>query len=135
MATPKLPPVSVSRLSPAAGQRGCSWPAPAELSASHAYFYRFELSPSGQPSPLTFLPFVPGSQPTALTAPPGGGSYAYSTAHCDTAPPNGEIGISGRTGNRTWAYDEADDYAFSLAPAPMAARSPSRWPLRSTTCC
>jgi hypothetical protein len=84
-------------------------------SACHAYFYRFELSQSGQPSPLTFLRSVPGSQPTALTAPPGGGSYAYSTAHCDTAPPNGEIGISGRPGNRTWAYDEADDYAFSLA--------------------
>jgi hypothetical protein len=35
--------------------------------------------------------------------------------HCDIVPPNGVIGISGRAGNRTWAYDEADDYAFSLA--------------------
>ncbi len=84
-------------------------------SACHAYFYRFELSATGQPSPLTFLRSVPGSQPTAVAAIPGDGSYAYSTVHCDTAPPDGEIGISGQAGNRTWAYDEADDYAFSLA--------------------
>jgi hypothetical protein len=84
-------------------------------SACHAYFYRFELSTSGQPTALTFLRSVPGSQPTAVVATPGGGSYAYSTVHCNTAPPNGEIGISGQVGNRTWAYDEADDYAFSLA--------------------
>jgi hypothetical protein len=84
-------------------------------SACHAYFYRFELSATGQPSPLAFLLSVPGSQPTAITAPPGGDSYAYSTVHCDTAPPNGLIGISGPAGNRTWAYDEGDDYAFSLA--------------------
>ena len=84
-------------------------------SACHAYFYRFELSAAGQPSPLTFLRSVPGSQPTAVTAIPGGDGYAYSTAHCVTAPPNGEIGISGPAGNRTWAYDQADDYAVSLA--------------------
>lgn len=84
-------------------------------SACHAYFYRFELSASGQPSALTFLRSVADSQPTAVAATPGGGSYAYSTVHCVTAPPNGEIGISGQVGNRTWAYDEADDYAFSLA--------------------
>jgi len=84
-------------------------------SACHAYFYRFELTAGGQPSALTFLRSVRGSQPTAVVATPGGGSYAYSTAHCDTAPPNGEIGISGQVGNRTWAYDQADDYAFSLA--------------------
>jgi hypothetical protein len=35
--------------------------------------------------------------------------------HCLTAPPNGEIGISGPAGNRTWAYDLGDNYAFSLA--------------------
>jgi hypothetical protein len=84
-------------------------------SACHAYFYRFELSASGRPSPLTFLRSVPGSLPSALAATPGGGSYAYSTVHCATAPPNGEIGISGQAGNRTWAYNEADNYAFSLA--------------------
>lgn len=84
-------------------------------SACHAYFYRFELSATGQPSRLTFLRSVPGSQPTAVAAIPGGDSYAYSTAHCDTAPPNGVIGISGPAGNRMWAYDQADDYAFSLA--------------------
>lgn len=84
-------------------------------SACHAYFYRFELSASGQPSPLTFLRSVPGSQPTAVAAIPGGGSYAYSTVHCVHAPPNGEIGISGQADSRTWAYDQGDDYAFSLA--------------------
>jgi hypothetical protein len=83
--------------------------------ACQAYFYRFGLGGNGQPSPLTFLRSVPGSQPTAVTAVPGGGSYAYSTVHCQTAPPNGEIGITGQAGNRTWAYDRADDYAFSLA--------------------
>jgi hypothetical protein len=35
--------------------------------------------------------------------------------HCLTAPPNGLIGISGQAGHRTWAYDEGDDYTFSLA--------------------
>ena len=84
-------------------------------SACHAYFYRFELSATGKPSALTFLRSVPGSLPTAVAAIPGGGSYAYSTVHCDHAPPNGEIGISGQAGNRTWVYDEGDDYAFSLA--------------------
>lgn len=84
-------------------------------SACHAYFYRFELSAIGQPSPLMFLRSVPGSLPTAMTAIPGGDSYAYSTVHCVTAPPNGEIGISGPAGNRTWAYDLGDNYAFSLA--------------------
>ncbi len=84
-------------------------------SACYAYFYRFELSATGQPSPLTFLRSVPGSLPTAVAAIPGGDSYAYSTVHCLTAPPNGEIGISGPAGNRTWAYDLGDNYAFSLA--------------------
>ena len=84
-------------------------------SACHAYFYRFALSAAGQPSALTFLRSVPGSQPTAIAATPGGGSYAYSTVHCATAPPNGLIGISGPGRNRAWAYDQADDYTFSLA--------------------
>jgi hypothetical protein len=84
-------------------------------SACHARFYRFELSATGQPSPLTFLRSVPGSQPTAVAAIPGGGSYAYSAVHCATAPPNGLIGISGQAGNHTWAYDQGDDYTFSLA--------------------
>ena len=35
--------------------------------------------------------------------------------HCDTAPPNGGVGISGQAGNRTWEYPGGDDYAFSLA--------------------
>jgi hypothetical protein len=83
--------------------------------ACHAYFYRFELSGTGQPSPLTLLRSVPGSQPTAIAATADGGSYAFSTVHCDTAPPNGVIGISGRAGDRAWAYDEGDDYTFSLA--------------------
>jgi hypothetical protein len=83
-------------------------------SACHAYFYRFELAATGKPSALTLLRSIPGSQPTAVAAPPGGGSYAYSTVHCDTAP-NGLIGISGQAGNRTWAYDQGDDYTFSLA--------------------
>jgi hypothetical protein len=86
-------------------------------SACHAYFYRFELSATGQPSPLTFLRSVPGSLPTAVAAIPGRDSYAYSAVHCVTAPPNGEIGISGPAGNRTWAYDLGDNYAFSLAAA------------------
>jgi hypothetical protein len=84
-------------------------------SACHAYFYRFELSATGQPSPLTLLRSVPGDQPTAVAAIPGGESYAYSTVHCQTVSSTGVIGISGPDGNRTWAYDEADDYAFSLA--------------------
>ena len=84
-------------------------------SACHAYFYRFELSETGQPSPLTLLRSVPGSLPTAIAATAGGGSYAFSAVHCDTVPPNGVIGISGRAGNRTWAYDQGDDYSFSLA--------------------
>jgi len=83
-------------------------------SACHARFYRFELSATGQPSPLRFLRSVPGSQPTAVAAIPGGGGYAYSAVHCATAP-NGLIGVSGRAGNRAWAYDQGDDYTFSLA--------------------
>jgi hypothetical protein len=83
--------------------------------ACHAYFYRFELSATGQPSPLTLLRSVPGSQPTAIAATAGGGTYAYSTVHCNFAPPNGVIGISGQAGNRTWDYDMGDDYSFSLA--------------------
>ncbi|HEX4659785.1 MAG TPA: hypothetical protein VH307_20550 [Streptosporangiaceae bacterium] len=85
-------------------------------SACHAYFYRFQLSATGQPSKLTFLRSVPGSQPTAVAGAAGGGTYAYSTVHCHTAPPNGGIGISGQAGNRTWEYPVGDDYAFSLAP-------------------
>lgn len=84
-------------------------------SACHAYFYRFQLSATGQPSPLTLLRSVPDSLPTAIAATSGGGTYAYSTVHCDTAPPNGGIGISGQAGNRTWDYPTGDDYTFSLA--------------------
>jgi hypothetical protein len=83
--------------------------------ACHAFFYRFDLSATGQPSPLTLLRSVPGSQPTAVIGIPGGSTYAYSTVHCLTAPPNGGIGISGPAGNRTWTYPTGDDYADSLA--------------------
>lgn len=84
-------------------------------SACHAFFYRFHLSATGQPSRLTLLRSVPGSQPTAVIGVPGGRSYAYSTTHCVTAPPNGGVGISGQAGNRTWDYPSGDDYAISLA--------------------
>jgi hypothetical protein len=83
--------------------------------ACHAFFYRFDLSATGQPSPLTLLRSVPGSQPTAVIGIPGGRTYAYSTVRCVTAPPNGGIGISGPAGNRTWTYPTGDDYADSLA--------------------
>jgi WD40 repeat protein len=84
-------------------------------SVCHAYFYQFHLSATGGPSPLTFLRSVPGSQPTAVIGIPGSRSYAYSTVHCQTAPPNGGVGISGPAGNRTWTYPTGDDYADSLA--------------------
>jgi hypothetical protein len=84
-------------------------------SACHAYFYRFQLSTTGQPSPLTYLRSVPDSQPTAIAGTAGGSAYAYSTVHCDTAPPNGGVGISGQAANHTWEYPIGDDYAFSLA--------------------
>jgi hypothetical protein len=84
-------------------------------SACHAYFYRFGLSVTGQPSELTFLRSVSDSQPTAIAATPGGRTYAYSTVHCYTAPPNGGIDISGQAGNRSWTYPLGDDYSFSLA--------------------
>lgn len=118
--------VGVATLAPPAGQKfedvasagtartflaATGSPAP----ACHAYFYRFQLSATGQPSALTFLRSVPGSLPTAIIGVPGGRSYAYSTTHCVTAPPNGGVGISGQAGNRTWDYPSGDDYAFSLA--------------------
>jgi len=84
-------------------------------SACHAYFYRFHLSATGQPSPLTFLRSVPDSQPTAIIGIGGGSTYAYSTTQCNTAPPGGFVGISGQAGNRTWDYPGADDYSFSLS--------------------
>ena len=87
-----------------------SRPAP----ACYAYFYRFQLTAAGQPSPPTFLRSVPGSLPTAITGVPSGRGYAYSTTGCSTTIPGG-VGISGRAGNRTWNYPAADDYAFSLA--------------------
>lgn len=83
--------------------------------ACHAYYYSFRLTAAGKPSALTLLRSIRGSAATAIAANPGGGTYAYSAVHCDTAPPNGLIGISGQAGHRTWAYDEADDYTFSLA--------------------
>jgi len=80
----------------------------------HAYFYRFELAASGKPSALTLLRSIAGSAATAVAAIPGGKTYTYSAVHCVTAP-NGLIGISGQAGNHTWAYDQGDDYTFSLA--------------------
>lgn len=86
----------------------------------HAYYYRFQLAASGKPSALTLIRSIPGSLASAIAASPGGGTTTYSAVHCYTAPPNGLIGISGQAGNRTWAYDEADDYTFSLAATPGA---------------
>jgi hypothetical protein len=83
--------------------------------ACHAYYYRFQLAAGGKPSALTLLRSIPGSAASAIAASPGGGTYTYSAVHCRTAPPNGLIGISGQAGNHTWAYDQADDYTFSLA--------------------
>ena len=118
--------VAVATLTPPAGQQfqdvasggtARTYLAATGLSgpACHAYFYRFELSATGQPSPLTFLRSAPDSQPTAIAATRGGGTDAYSTVHCNTALPNGGVSISGQAGNRTWTYPEADDYTFSLA--------------------
>jgi hypothetical protein len=88
---------------------------PASITAPcHAYYYRFELAATGKPSALTLLRSIPGSAASAIAAIPGGKTYTYSAVHCDTAP-NGLIGISGQAGNRTWAYDQGDDYTFSLA--------------------
>jgi hypothetical protein len=86
---------------------------PAGSAPCSASFYQFGLSATGQPSPLTFLRVVSGSLPTAVAGVAGGG-YAYSAVHCDPSPPNGLIGISDSAGNRTWAYDEQDDYTNSL---------------------
>jgi hypothetical protein len=83
--------------------------------ACHAYYYGFRLAATGKPSGLRLLRSIRGSAASAIAASPGGGTYVYSAVHCDTAPPNGLIGISGKAGNRTWAYDEGDDYTFSLA--------------------
>lgn len=83
--------------------------------ACHARYYRFHVSTTGKPSALKLLRSIPGSAATAIAANPGGGTYAYSAVHCDTVPPNGLIGISGKAGTRTWAYNEGDDYTFSLA--------------------
>jgi hypothetical protein len=83
--------------------------------ACHAYYYSFQLAATGKPSGLTPLRSIAGSAASAIAASPGGGGYTYSAVHCDTAPPNGLIGISGKAGNHTWAYDEGDDYTFSLA--------------------
>ena len=81
----------------------------------HAYYYSFRLTAAGLPQGLTLLRSIAGSAASAIAASPGGGTYAYSAVHCLTAPPNGLIGISGQAGNHTWAYNEGDDYTFSLA--------------------
>jgi hypothetical protein len=89
---------------------------PASITAPcHAYYYRFQLAATGKPSALTLLRSIPGSAATAVAATSGGRTYTYSAVHCVTAPPNGLIGISGQAGNHTWAYDQGDDYTFSLA--------------------
>lgn len=89
---------------------------PASMVAGcHARYYRFRISATGKPSALKLLRSIRGSAATAIAANPGGGTYTYSAVHCDTAPPNGLIGISGKAGTHTWAYDEGDDYTFSLA--------------------
>jgi hypothetical protein len=89
---------------------------PTSISAAcHAYYYSFRVSTTGKPSSLTLLRSIPGSAATAIAANPGGGTYTYSAVHCDTAPPNGLIGISNKARTHTWSYDEGDDYTFSLA--------------------
>jgi hypothetical protein len=89
---------------------------PASITAEcHAYYYSFRISATGKPTALTLLRSIRGSAATAIAANPGGGTYTYSSVHCDTAPPNGLIGISGKAGNHKWNYDECDDYTFSLA--------------------
>lgn len=90
-------------------------PASASAAACHAYYYRFQLTATGTPQGLTLLRSIAGSAASAIAASPGGGTYAYSAVGCVTAPPNGVIGISGQAGNYTWAYNEGDDYTFSLA--------------------
>ncbi len=96
---------------------------PASTTADcHAYYYSFRLTAAGKPSALRLLRSIPGSAATAIAANPGGGTYAYSAVHCVTAPPNGLIGISGHAGHHTWAYDEGDDYTFSLAATADAGR-------------
>ncbi len=89
---------------------------PASIAAAcHARYYSFRVSATGTPSALTLLRSIPGSAASAIAANPGGGTYTYSAVHCHIAPPNGLIGISGKAGTRTWAYNEGDDYTFSLA--------------------
>jgi len=89
---------------------------PASIGAAcHAYYYSFQVSAAGTPSALTLLRSISGSAATAIAANPAGGTYTYSAVHCNTAPPNGLIGITGKAGTHTWAYDEGDDYTFSLA--------------------
>jgi hypothetical protein len=90
-------------------------PVSVTAAACHAYYYRFRLTAAGTPQGLTLLRSIAGSAASAIAASPGGGTYAYSAVHCLTAPPNGLIGISGQAGNHTWAYDEGDNYTFSLA--------------------
>lgn len=85
------------------------------LAHCHARYYRFRVSATGKPTALKLLRSILGSAATAIAASPGGGTYTYSAVHCDTAPPNGIIGISGKAGTHTWAYNEGDDYTFSLA--------------------
>ena len=120
--------VSVGRLKAPAGQEFdgvasggtpqtfLAYTNPASITADcHAYYYSFRISKTGKPSALTLLRSIRGSAATAIAANPGGGTYTYSAVHCDTAPPNGLIGISGKAGNHQWNYDEGDDYTFSLA--------------------
>jgi hypothetical protein len=83
--------------------------------ACHAYYYRFQLSVAGKPSALTLLGSIKSSLPTAIAAAPGGGTDTFSAVHCYPAPPNGLIAVTGQAGNHTWAYDQPDDYTFSLA--------------------
>jgi hypothetical protein len=83
--------------------------------ACHAYYYRFQLSAAGKPSALTLIGSIKGSLPTAIAATPGGGTVTFSAVHCLTFPPTGLIAVTGKAGNHSWAYDQPDDYTFSLA--------------------
>ena len=89
-------------------------PAPAGA-ACHAYYYRFRLTAAGKPSALTLLGSFSNVLPTAVAAPPGGGTSTFSMVHCYPPTHNGRIEVTGPAGTRAWAYNLADDYTFSLA--------------------
>ena len=51
----------------------------------------------------------------AIAATPGGGTDAFSAVHCYPPIHNGRIEVAGPAGKHMWAYNQPDDYTFSLA--------------------